>query len=187
MADLTATAPLLTDRLQRAFALASEVHATQVRKGRCIPHLAHLMSVAARALEHGCGENAAIGGLLHDAVGDASDGTQTEARIRRQFGDRVADIVIACSDAVAVSGRPETAMAIARRSTSGTCRETDHAVLLVSACDKLHNARTIVADLRAIGPALWDRFNEKDPAPQLWYYKSLADCYRGRVPAGAVR
>ncbi len=57
-------------------------------------------------------------------------------------------------------------------------------MLLVSACDKLHNLRSIVADLRAIGPALWDRFSEKDPATQLWYYQSLAACYHGKVPAG---
>ena len=44
--------PLLTDRFQRAFALASEVHARQVRKGTRIPYLAHLMSVAALVLEH---------------------------------------------------------------------------------------------------------------------------------------
>jgi hypothetical protein len=54
-------------------------------------------------------------------------------------------------------------------------------VLLVSACDKLHNARAIVADLRAIGPALWKRFTQPDPAAQLWYYQSLASCYQGRV------
>jgi GTP pyrophosphokinase len=59
----------------------------------------------------------------------------------------------------------------------------DPDVLLVSACDKLHNARAIIADLRAVGPALWDRFTQADPAAQLWYYQSLASCYPGRVPA----
>lgn len=56
-------------------------------------------------------------------------------------------------------------------------------MLLVSACDKLHNARAIVADLHAVGSALWDRFTQADPAAQLWYYQSLASCYPGRVPA----
>ena len=56
-------------------------------------------------------------------------------------------------------------------------------MLLVSACDKLHNARAIVADLRAVGPALWDRFSQADPVAQLWYYQSLAARYPGRVPA----
>jgi hypothetical protein len=43
------------------------------------------------------------------------------------------------------------------------------------------NLRSIVADLRAIGPALWDRFTMKDPAAQLWYYQSRL--YHGKVLA----
>ena len=56
--------------------------------------------------------------------------------------------------------------------------ETDPDVLLVSACDKLHNTRSVLADLRAEGSAVWQRFNQPDPAVQLWYYSSLADIYR---------
>jgi (p)ppGpp synthase/HD superfamily hydrolase len=74
-----AAAPLLTGRFQRAFAVACEVHAAQLRKGTRIPYLAHLLSVAALVLEHGGGEDAAIGGPLHDAVEDSADGTQMEA------------------------------------------------------------------------------------------------------------
>jgi (p)ppGpp synthase/HD superfamily hydrolase len=185
MAESSATAPLLTDRFQRAFALASCVHASQLRKGTRIPYLAHLMSVAALVLEHGGGEDAAIGALLHDAVEDSSDGATTEARIRQEFGNRVADIVMGCSDAVAIAGQQKAPWRERKRKYLGQlAEEKDQDVLLVSACDKLHNARAIVADLRMIGPALWDRFNEKDPAAQLCYYQSLAGSYRGRVPAG---
>ncbi len=142
----------------------------------CTPYLAHLMSVAALALEHGGGENAAIGGLLHDAVEDASDGTPTEARIRGEFGDRVADIVRGCSDAVAASRRPKSPWRDRKiQYLRHLTEETDHEALLVSACHKLHNARTIVADLRAIGPALWDRFNEKEPAAQLGYKSNRSE------------
>jgi serine/threonine protein kinase len=108
MAESTvAAAPLLTGRFQRAFAVACEVHAAQLRKGTRIPYLAHLMSVAALVLEHGGGEDAAIGGLLHDAVEDSDDGAQMEQRIREEFGDHVAGIVMGCSDAVAVPGQPK--------------------------------------------------------------------------------
>lgn len=180
----TAT-PLLTGRFQRAFALAGQVHGRQVRKGTHIPYLAHLMSVAALVLEHGGGEEAAIGGLLHDAVEDSADGAAMEARIRGDFGDHVAGIVMGCSDAVPVPGQPKPPWrgrkaAYLRR----LAEETDPDVLLVSACDKLHNARAIVAGLRAGGPALWARFSESDPTAQLWYYRSLAASYPGRVPAG---
>lgn len=185
MPESTASAPLLTGRFQRAFWLASQIHARQLRKGTAIPYLAHLMSVAALVLEHGGDEDAAIAALLHDSVEDADDGAAVAATISDEFGDRVADIVLACSDAIAVPGqhkapwRERKAGYIARLAD-----ERDPSVLLVSACDKLHNARTIVADLRATGSATWQRFSQKDPAAQLWNYKSLAATYAGRVPPG---
>lgn len=183
MVESSTVMPLLTDRFQRAFALASEVHATQVRKGTGVPYLAHLMSVAALVLEHGGGEDAAIAALLHDAVEDSSDGAAMEARIRREFGDRIAGIVMSCSDAVAIPGQPKTPWRVRKAAyLAHLAEEDDQDVLLVSACDKLHNARSIVTDLRTVGPALWDRFSENDPAAQIGYYQSLAACYDGRVP-----
>lgn len=178
-----AGAPLLTARFQRAFAVACDVHAGQLRKGTRIPYLAHVMSVAALVLEHGGGEDAAIGGLLHDAVEDSGDGTRMERQIREQFGDHVAGIVVGCSDAVAVPGQPKPPWQDRKAAyIDRLAGEDDPDVLLVSACDKLHNARAIVADLRAVGPVMWDRF-KAGPAAQLWYYQSLASCYQGRVPA----
>jgi GTP pyrophosphokinase len=176
--------PILTERFQRAFALASEIHARQVRKATRIPYVAHVMSVAALVLEHGGGEDAAIGGLLHDTVEDSEDGAATEARIRAEFGDRVADTVLGCSDAIGVPGQEKPPWRARKEAYLSRLAASPGAdVLLVSACDKLHNARSIVADLRAIGPALWERFSMADPAAQLWYYQSLAACYPGRVPA----
>ena len=183
MPETTATQPLLTGRFQRAFALASEVHGNQVRKGTTVPYLAHLMSVAALVLEHGGGEEAAIGGLLHDSIEDSPDGAQTQARIRREFGDRIAAIVAGCSDAVAVPGQGKPPWRVRKEAyIARMAADGDSDVLLVSACDKLHNARAIVADLRTVGPVVWDRFSQPDPASHLWYYESLAACYRGRVP-----
>jgi hypothetical protein len=62
--------------------------------------------------------------------------------------------------------------------------EPDPDVLLVSACGKLHNARSIIADLRAVGPSLWGRFTQSDPAAQLRYYQSLASCYHWGARVG---
>jgi GTP pyrophosphokinase len=176
---------MLTERFQRAFAMASQIHAHQLRKGTSIPYLSHLMSVAALVLEHGGDEDAAISGLLHDAIEDSGDGARTQARIRAEFGARVADTVAGCSDAVAVPGEAKPPWRERKeRYIRHVAGEADPRVLLVSACDKLHNARSIVADLRAVGAALWQRFSQRDPAEHLWYYQSLAGCYAGRVPEG---
>ncbi len=171
--------PMLTDRFQQAFALASQVHATQVRKRTTIPYLAHLMSVAALVLEHGGDEDAAIAGLLHDAVEDADDGAAIERQIRGEFGEHVADVVLGCSDTVAVPGQAKPPWRDRKQGyLDRLAGETDPDVLLVSACDKLHNTRSVLADLRAEGAAVWQRFNQPDPSVQLWYYSSLADIYR---------
>jgi (p)ppGpp synthase/HD superfamily hydrolase len=122
--------------------------------------------------------------VLHDTIEDSGDGTQMERRIREEFGDHVAGIVKGCSDAIAVPEQPKPPWR--DRKTAYVSRLTGEDapdVLLVSACDKLHNARASVTDLRAVGPALRDRFIQADPAAQMWYYQTLASCYRaGSLP-----
>ena len=52
-------------------------------------------------------------------------------------------------------------------------------VLRVSAADKVHNARTILADYRARGERLWGRFNGGREGT-LWYYRTLVRRFRSR-------
>ena len=51
--------------------------------------------------------------------------------------------------------------------------------MLVSAADKLHNLRSIHADYRQLGDAIYNRFNTPEPKPEnvLWYYASVRDIY----------
>ena len=50
-------------------------------------------------------------------------------------------------------------------------------VRLVSAADKLHNARSILRDLRVEGEVTWQRFSA-GREDQLWYYRALVDAFR---------
>lgn len=165
------TAP--RSRLSEALHLAAELHATQVRKGTSIPYVAHLMAVAALVLEDGGDEEQAIAAMLHDAVEDQG-GEPTLARIRAEFGDRVADIVKACSDSVTTPKPPW------RERKERYLAQLEHEpieVRRVSAADKVHNARAILGDLRLLGLSVFDRFT----APReevLWYYESLVGIYR---------
>src|SRR3974390_1841960 len=96
---IMSVATVLTDRFDRALLYATHVHGGQVRKETSIPYIAHLLAVAATVLEYGGSEDMAIAGLLHDAAEDQG-GEPRLADIRNRFGDRVADIVHACSDSV---------------------------------------------------------------------------------------
>ena len=54
-------------------------------------------------------------------------------------------------------------------------------VRLVSASDKLHNARAILSDYHAIGEALWGRFTGKKGGT-LWYYRELVPVFLSAGP-----
>ncbi|PZO61713.1 MAG: hypothetical protein DI635_14610 [Pseudoxanthomonas suwonensis] len=58
--------------------------------------------------------------------------------------------------------------------------------MLVSACDKLHNARAIATDLRTHGPSVFTRF-KTGQAGTLWYYRALADLFARRLPGPLAR
>lgn len=159
----------LTDRFTYALSLACELHRTQARKGTQIPYVAHLLGVASIALEHGASEDEAIAAVLHDAVEDQG-GAPTLARIRRELGDAVADIVDGCTDADVVPKPPWRAR---KEQYIAKIASKPRSTRLVSAADKLHNARAILADYRTHGEALWTRFNGGREGT-LWYYRALA-------------
>jgi (p)ppGpp synthase/HD superfamily hydrolase len=164
----------LSEQFVDALAYATELHNGQTRKGTDIPYISHLLAVCGLVLEHGGGETEAMAALLHDGPEDRG-GEATLAQIRERYGDAVADIVAACSDTFETPKPPWKARkeayiaAIALKSAGAR---------LVSAADKLHNARAILADLRVHGPALWDRFNAGGE-DVLWYYRSLCDAFAG--------
>ena len=169
------TIPKLGIKLQQAFRYAARHHDGQARKQTTVPYLSHLMAVASLVLEAGGDEELAIAALLHDVVEDCG-GMPRLREIRRMFGPRVARIVEGCTDSF-VQPKPEW---IERK--RGYLQEVKHAdaeTRLVSACDKLHNVRTILADYRTDGEAIWKRFNGKKEGT-LWYYRALSDEYQRR-------
>lgn len=171
----------LSERFDEALVFAARLHAEQKRKGTNIPYIAHLLSVAAIVLEDGGSEDEAIAALLHDAVEDQG-GRATRNLIRENFGERVAEIVDGCTDAV---GFPKPPWRARKERYVAHIREAPPDVRRVSAADKLHNARAILADYRVIGDALWKRFSGgKDGS--LWYYRALIDAFRTHAPTPVV-
>ena len=174
--------PKLGRRLQRAFRYAAEKHAGQTRKQTAVPYLSHLMAVASLVLEAGGDEDMAIAALLHDVVEDCG-GMPRLREVRKRFGPRVAKIVEGCTDAF-VEPKPEW-----MERKQNYLREVKHAdaeTRLVSASDKLHNVRTILADYRQDGESIWKRFSGKKEGT-LWYYHALSDEYRRRNPNRITR
>jgi (p)ppGpp synthase/HD superfamily hydrolase len=172
-----------SDRFTEAFLYAARLYRNQQRKGAGqIPFINHLMAVAVIVAEYGGDEDQVIAALLHDAVEDQG-GQPTLDEIRRLFGDDVADIVEACTDTFESPkppwrGRKEKYLA--------HLRDAPQRVLLVSAADKLHNARTIVMDLRRDGLACFEKFKGGRDGT-LWYYTQLVKAYLDRGPLELAR
>jgi len=163
----------LTARFEEALVYATQLHSKQIRKGSGVPYVSHLLGVCSLALEYGANENEAIAALLHDAVEDQGGLPRLE-EIRAKFGDKVADIVLGCSDS---DTEPKPPWQQRKENYIAHLQKASPSVLLVSACDKLYNARSILADYRNIGDELWWRFKGGRQG-SLWYYRQLVLAFR---------
>jgi (p)ppGpp synthase/HD superfamily hydrolase len=168
---------VLTNRFDQAFHYARQLHQNQVRKGTAIPYISHSMAVSAFVVEHGGDENQAIAGLLHDAAEDQG-GAETLAEIRAIFGDAVAEIVADCTDAWT---EPKPPWRARKEAYLNDLVHKSPASLLVALADKTHNAEAILFDYRALGPALWDRFNGGADGTR-WYYGELSSFFARAMP-----
>jgi (p)ppGpp synthase/HD superfamily hydrolase len=171
----------LTGRFTDAVAYAAVAHAGQVRKGTDLPYLSHLLAVGALVLEFGGEEPQATAAVLHDVVEDHGGARRLED-VRVRFGEDVAHLVEALSDAAPADGERKPPWRQRKEAYLDHLRglaASGHPAVLVSLCDKLHNARAIVADAGdpdGPGPEVWRRF--KANADEIaWYYRSLADIY----------
>lgn len=167
---------LLTGRFVDALEAAAAMFADKTRKGCDIPYISHLLATCALALDNGATEDEAIAALFHDAIEDIEDKSKVRALVSL-FGPEVLRIVEACSDTDKVSKPPWRER---KEAYLARLLEEDLSVLLVSAADKLHNARSIAADLRQHGPSVWERFNAPREE-QLWYYHELLQVFRVRL------
>lgn len=163
----------LGPRFNEAFLFAAEKHASQTRKETDVPYISHLMSVAGLVLEAGGGEDEGVAALLHDVVEDCG-GRPVLEEIRQRFGDRVATIVEGCTDAYTI---PKPPWKQRKLEYLEVLRRADDDVRLVSAADKLHNVRSILADYRREGDSVWDRFSGRRDGT-LWYYRAVLEVLR---------
>lgn len=159
----------LGERFVQAFEYAAGAHAGQRRKGKDLAYISHLMAVAALVLEAGADEDTAIAALLHDIVEDQG-GQPRLQDVEQRFGKRVAQIVWDCTDADTVPKPPWRERKEKYLAHLGNVLPESR---LVSAADKLHNAREILADYREEGENVWARFNGGREGT-LWYYRALA-------------
>jgi (p)ppGpp synthase/HD superfamily hydrolase len=169
-------------RFREALVYAARLHASQFRKGTTRPYIGHLLGVTSIVLTHGGDEEEAIAALLHDAVEDQGGRPQLR-KIREKFGPRVARIVDGCTDSYV---QPKPAWIARKKNYLRHLRRANSSICLVSAADKLYNARETLFDLRNEGKKAWERF-KATPKQVLWYYREVEKIVRRKCPPGLVR
>ena len=171
----------LGDRFSRAIDYARILHIER-RKGSDIPSMAHLLGVASLVMgEAGHSqvpvtEDMVIAAILHDAVEDHG-GTPRLEDIAYSFGANVARMVEGLSDTLAEDSNQKEPWEQRKESYLDRLRREPGDVQLISAADKLYNARTILDDYRKIGPEVWKRF-KRGRDLQIWYFKSLVEIFK---------
>jgi (p)ppGpp synthase/HD superfamily hydrolase len=180
---------ILGPRYERALLYACQVHAAQRRKGGDIPYLSHLLAVSSLVIEDGAAagelrEDEAIAALLHDTAEDQG-GERRLRDVEARFGSRVAEIVEACSDSLTEDASAKAPWRERKqRHLDHLERATDPGILRVVLADKVHNARSVLADYRVLGDALWARFHSEADTP--WYYRRLAEVFARKVPRSTM-
>jgi len=175
----------LTPRFSRAVDYARQIH-VGYRKGSTVPYLAHLLGVASLVMgESGhvpfpVTEEMVIAALLHDAVEDEG-GLPRLRDIEQNFGPDVARIVKGCTDSFEVDGNQKQSWETRKRSYIERLPKESQDTLLVSAADKLYNARSLLEDYRDMGAEVWKRF-KRGRREQLWYFDELLKVYEEKCP-----
>jgi (p)ppGpp synthase/HD superfamily hydrolase len=164
-----------SDTIDHALAFAAKHHDRQVRKGTKLPYLTHPANVAVILSRYGRDDDTVVAGILHDVIEDSVREGYTrqmlEQRIGDKFGPKVLDTVLAVTyrknddDGVELSGEDRKADYLERLA------DASEEARWVCAADKVHNASSIIADLRrTVDPeTIWSRFGEGKAGTGRWY------------------
>ncbi len=161
----------LSKRFFRATEWAASRHEVPGQGGR--PSLGQVLGIASLVLEDGGTEREAIAAMVLDALGDDDVGFD---ELRKQFGKKVARLVVRCRD---------------DREVGGTTRverlevEDDESMRRLLASDTVRELRALVADVRRTGSVAFARF-AVPPGEQLDRYQAMVQVFTRHDPRGTL-
>ena len=164
-----------SDKINHAFAFAAKHHDRQVRKGTKLPYLTHPANVAVILTRYDRDDDSIVAGILHDVVEDCvRDGYTREAleqRIGQKFGDSVLRSVLQVTYRRLDDEGTELSPAERKEDFLERLAHAEDSALWVCAADKIHNAASLLSDLRrTIEPdSVWSRYSGGRTATVKWY------------------
>ena len=170
-----ANKPLNTDLLDRAILFAVRAHAGTERRGKGFPYIVHPMEAMEIVATMTADQELLAAAALHDTVEDTD---VTVEQLRAEFGDRIAELVAAESDAFVEGVSEEDSWHARKQAAIDRLARAPHDAKMVALGDKLSNMRAIARDYAVQGDALWNIFHAKDPKDHEWHYRGLAESLR---------
>ena len=163
---------LNTDLLDRAIVFAVRAHHDTERRGKGFPYIVHPMEAMEIVATITSDQELLAAAALHDTIEDTD---VTVEDIRREFGDRVAELVHAESDRFTEGVSEEDSWHDRKQAAIDRLSNASHDAKIVAMGDKLSNMRAIWRDYQTKGDELWNIFHVKDKASHEWHYRGLAD------------
>ena len=159
--------------VSEAIIFATKAHDGMRRKKSEAPYILHPMEAAVIVGTMTDDQNLIAAAALHDVVEDSDVSIED---IEEKFGKRVRELVGSETEDKRADLPPSDTWRICKEESLAILKNTnDLGVLMVWLGDKLANMRAIYRDWKVEGDAMWQRFNQKDPNEQAWYYRSIAE------------
>lgn len=159
--------------VSEAIVFAAEAHDGMRRKRSELPYILHPMEAAVIVGSISSRQEVIAAAVLHDTVEDAG---VTLGEIEKRFGERVAELVAAETENKRRNLPGDRTWKIRKEDALLLLKETkDIDVKILYLADKLANMRSFYHTWEKEGHAMWQHFNQKDPAEQAWYYRNISD------------
>lgn len=152
--------------IDRAIEIAAKQHGEQKRRNGVTPYIVHPFTVAWMVSEYTDNENTIIAALLHDVVED-TDGYGLK-EISKDFGAEVAMVVGKMSKNVNVPNKEGLTWWQVKEKHYQKLRGVDEEILLIRIMDHIHNAATMVEELKKEGESFWKKFHGTKEEKYQW-------------------
>ncbi len=170
-----ANKPLETSLLDRAIIFAVHAHAGTERRGKGFPYIVHPLEAVEIVATMTSDQELLAAAVLHDTVEDTD---VTVEQIQKEFGERIASLVVAESDIPVQGVSAEESWYIRKQAAIDRLSTASLDAKMVALGDKLSNMRAIARDYREQGDALWTLFRVKERKDHEWHYRGLAKALR---------
>lgn len=158
---------------------AVKAHHDTERRGKGFPYIVHPMEAVEIVASITADQELLAAAALHDTVEDTDVSVED---IRREFGDRIAELVVSESDQIdgvlykgeGIQQDEEATWHARKQAAINRLAAASHDAKIVAIGDKLSNMRAIYRDYMTQGDRLWQIFHAKDKASHEWHYRSLA-------------